>query len=71
MNYGWFLIELSNLDFSSNFTGPDLQKFSAFELSWRTLFLHQKAPSQAKDLINMVGVTPVGLWMVSYRIVDF
>ena len=24
-NYGWFLIELSIFDFSSNFTGPDLQ----------------------------------------------
>ena len=23
--YGWFLIELSIFDFSSNFTGPDLQ----------------------------------------------
>ena len=32
-DYGWFLIELSIFDFSSNFTGPDLQKFSVFELS--------------------------------------
>ena len=24
-DYGWFLIELSIFDFSSNFTGPDLQ----------------------------------------------
>ena len=24
-NYGWFLIKLSIFDFSSNFTGPDLQ----------------------------------------------
>ena len=24
-DYGWFLIELSILDFSSNFTGPDMQ----------------------------------------------
>ena len=24
-DYGWFVIELSILDFSSNFTGPDLQ----------------------------------------------
>ena len=24
-HYGWFVIELSILDFSSNFTGPDLQ----------------------------------------------
>ena len=24
-DYGWFLIELSNLDFSSNFTSPELQ----------------------------------------------
>jgi len=24
-NYGWFLIELSIFEFSSNFTGPDLK----------------------------------------------
>ena len=29
-DYGWFVIELSIFDFSSNFTGPDLQKFSGF-----------------------------------------
>ena len=28
-------------------------------------------PIQAKDLIYMVSVTLEGLWMVSYRIVDF
>ena len=33
-DYGWFVIELSIFDFSSNFTGPDLQQFSIFELSW-------------------------------------
>ena len=42
-DYGWFLIELSIFDFSSNFTGPDLQKFSVFELSWSTLVIHQKS----------------------------
>ena len=31
----------------------------------------KKAPSQAKDLINMVSVTPERLLMISYRIVDF
>ena len=35
------------------------------------LVMHQKAPHQAKDLINMVCVTLEGLWMVSDRIVDF
>ena len=40
MDYGWFLIELSNLDFSSNFTVPDLKNFSVFELSWSTLVIH-------------------------------
>ena len=45
------------------------KKFSVFELSWSTLVIHQKAPSQANDLINMVSVTPDGLWMVSDRIV--
>ena len=70
-DYGWFLIELSIFDFTSNFTCPDLQKVSVFELSWSTLVIHQKAPSQAKDLINTVSVTPERLWMVSYRIVYF
>ena len=43
MDYGWFLIELSNFDFSSHLTGPDLQKFSVFELSWSPLVIHQKS----------------------------
>ena len=42
-DYGWFLIELSIFNFSSNFTGPDLQKFSVFELLWSTLVIHQKS----------------------------
>ena len=41
-DYGWFLIELSIFDFSSNFTGPDLQKFSVFELSRNMLVINQK-----------------------------
>ena len=48
-DYGWFLIELSRImdgsyriiDFSSNFTCPDLQWFSAFELSWSMVVIHQ------------------------------
>ena len=67
--YGWFLIELSIFDFSSNFRVQDLQKFSVFELSWSTLVIIKKGPSQVKDLINIVSVTPDGLWMVSDRIV--
>ena len=70
-NYGWFLIELSIFDFSSNLTGPDLQYLSASELSQSMLVIHQKHPNQAKDLINMVCVTLEGLWMVSDRIDDF
>ena len=56
MDYGWFLTELSNLDFSSNFTGAHY------------LFI-KTALSQANDIINMVSVTPDGLWMVSDRVV--
>ena len=41
-DYGWFLTELSIFDYSSNFTGPDLQKFSVFELSRNMLAIHQK-----------------------------
>ena len=65
------MIELSILNFSSNFTGPDLQ---VFELSRSMLVLHQKAPNQAKiyqDLIKMVSITLERLWMFSVRIVDF
>ena len=29
-DYGWFLIDLLIFDFSSNFTGTDLQKLSVF-----------------------------------------
>ena len=36
------------------------------------LVIHEKkAPHQAKDIIKIISVTPEGLWMVSYRIVDF
>ena len=74
-DYGWFLIELSIFDFSSNFTGPDLQKFSVFELSRSMLVIQsKKVPNQAKidlDFIKMVSITLEGLWMVSDRIVDF
>ena len=69
--YGWFLIELSIFDLSSNFTGPNLQQFSVFELSQNMLVMLKNAPNQAKDLINMVCVTLEGLWMVSERIIDF
>ena len=31
----------------------------------------KKAPNRVKHFIKMMSVTPVGLWMVSYRIVDF
>ena len=41
-DYGWFLLELLIFDFSSNFTGPDLQKFSVFELTRSMLAIHQK-----------------------------
>ena len=74
-DYGWFLIELSIFDFSSNFTGPDLQKFSVFELLRSMLVINQKRfLIQAKidlDFIKMVSITLERLWMVSDRIVDF
>ena len=42
-DYGCFLIECSIFNFSSNFIGPDLQKFSVFELSQSMLVMHQKS----------------------------
>ena len=39
-DYGWFLIELSVFDFSLNFTGPDMQKFSGFELLRSMIVIH-------------------------------
>ena len=47
-NYGWFLTELSIFDFPSNFTCPDLQEFSFFELSWNMLVIHQKSSESYK-----------------------
>ena len=71
MYYAMFLIELSIVNFLSNFTGQDLQNFSFFELSQSILVMHQKDPNQAKDHINMVSVTLEVLRMISNRIVDF
>ena len=47
-DYGWFLKELSIFDFPSIFTGPDLQKFSVFELSWSMLVVHQRSSQSSK-----------------------
>jgi len=49
-DYGWFLTELSIFDFLSNFTDPDLRKFSVFELSWSMLIIHQKSSQSSKVL---------------------
>ena len=70
-DYGSFLIELSIFDFSPNFTGPDLQQFSVFVLWVSMIVMYQKAPNQAKDLINKVCVTLERLWMVSARNIKF
>ena len=48
----------------------------AIIFSFSTIMEHvsyplKKAPNQAIDLIKMVSVTPEGLWIVSYRILDF
>ena len=71
MYYARFLIELSIVNFFSNFTGQELQNFSFIELSQSILVMHQKDPNQAKDHINMVSVTLEVLRMISDRIVDF
>ena len=42
-DYGCFLIELSIFNFSSNFTGPDLQLFSVCELRRSMLVMEQKS----------------------------
>ena len=47
-DYGWFLIELSIFDFTSNFTCPDLQNVSVFELSWSKIVIHQKSSQSSK-----------------------
>ena len=47
-NYGWILKELLIFDFPSNFTGPDLQEFSVFELSWSMLVIHQQSSQSSK-----------------------
>ena len=74
-DYGRFVIELSIFDFSSNFTGPDLQKLSVFELSQSMLVINQKRFLIKPRLIRTssrwwVLITLEGLWMVSDRIAD-
>ena len=72
-DYGWFLVELSIINYSWNFTGPDLQKFSIFELSQSMLVTIKKAPNQAmiyQDVIKTLIVILEWLWMVSDSIVD-
>ena len=70
-----FLIELSIFDFSSNFTGPDLQKFFSFwTITEHVSYQSKKVTNPAKidlDFIKMVSITLEGLWMISDRIVDF
>ena len=70
-DYEWFLIELSIFDFSSNFTVRTCKNFQLLNYHRVHYLFIKKAPSQAKDLINMVSVTPEVLWMVSNRIVDY
>ena len=69
------MIELSIFEFSSTFTGPDLQKiFSFWTIAEHVSYPSKKAPNQAKIylyFIKMVSITLEGLWMISDRIVDF
>jgi len=53
-----------------NRSGPAII-FTFLTIMKHVSYPSKKAPNQAKDLIKMVRVTPEGLWMVSYRIVDF
>ena len=69
--YGWFLLELSIFDFSSNFTGPKCNILQFLNNHRVCSLCIKKAPNQGKNLINMVSVTLEVLWMISDRIVDF
>ena len=63
-DFGWFLIELSIFDLSSNFTWKNFQFLKCNGACIK------KAPNQAKihqDLIKMVSVTLEILWLVSER----
>ena len=58
-DYGWFLIELQIFNFSSNFTGPDLQQFSVF----LTITEHVSYPSK-KLLIKQSLIRTSSRWWV-------
>ena len=74
-DFGWFQVELSIFDFSSNFTGPDLQKiFRSRTITVHVSYPSKKVSNQAEiyqEFIKIVSITLEGLWMVSDRIVDF
>ena len=70
-DYVWFLIEMSIFDFSSNFTGRDMQYFQFLISHWTCQLCIKKAPKQAKDFFNMVIVSLEELSMFSDRSVDF
>ena len=73
-DYGWFLIELSIFDFSSNLQVRTCNNFQFLNYHGACKLSFKKDPNQAKiyqDLIKMVSVTLERLWLVSDRIVDF
>ena len=71
-DYGWFLIELSIFNFSSNFTGPDLLTiFSFWTLTEHVSYASKKLLIKQKTSSTWWGFLWRELWMVSDRIVDF
>ena len=42
-DYGWFLMGLLIFDFSSNLTGPDMQKFSVLRISRNRRAVNQES----------------------------
>ena len=57
-DYGWFLIELSILDFASNFTCPDRNKFQ---------FLNYRGACYSKMLLIKPRFVRISRWWVLLR----
>ena len=70
MDYGWILIDWQISIFRQISQVRICNNVQFFNYHGARYLSIKKPPNQAKDLIKMVSVTPEGLWMISYRIVD-
>jgi len=68
-DFGWFLIGLSIFDFSSNWTGVDMQKFSILGISWNGRAIDQERLKSTLKMSYLVenGLTTFGSSMDGFQ----